>query len=247
MSEAEAELRDAIEHSYLVFAGMPCPRKLETSHLRNGDEILRALTSAPLRELGGEQVGPYSGWAITTVGNDRDYRHFLPRIIELAVTEPVWLGTEPPVTASRLEMATWRAWPADQQSAVLRLFHAAFDAMIARHPDEWPSEAAEWFCGIANLGQPVAPPFERWRSSTSANAALNMARFIISESRHLRQHGEVRGSFWKDVSEDTRREVAQLLLEERTIAFLHSAAERVSEEDRFYHLDAAVAELARRF
>lgn len=215
--------------------------------MRDGNEILRALTSAPLRELDGEQVGPYAGWAITTVGNDRDYRHFLPRIFELAVTAPVWLGTEPPVIASRLNMATWRTWSAEQQSAVLHVFHAAFDAMMERHPDEWPSEAADWFCGIANLGEPVTPPFERWRSSTSANGALNMACFIISESKHLREHGEVRGPFWDTVSENVRREVAKLLMEEQTMVFLQSAAERVSEEDRFYHLDAALAELARQF
>lgn len=247
MSEAEANLRAAIEQSYVVFAGMPCPRTLETSPLRNGDEILRTLTSVPLRELGGEQIGPYSGWAITTVGNDRDYRHFLPRILELAVTEPVWLGMEPAVIASRLGMATWRAWPGDQRAAVLRFFHAALDVMIARHPDERPAEAAEWLCGIAALGEPVDIPFERWLSSTSANAALNLASLIISESRHLRDHGEVRGGFWKEASEDARRQVAKLLLEERTIAFLQSAAERVSEEDRFYHWDAALAELARPF
>ncbi len=247
MSEAEANLRDAIEHCYIVFAGMPCPRTLETSPLRNGDEILRALTSAPLRALGGEQIGPYSGWAITTVGNDHDYRHFLPRIFELAVTDPAWLGTEPPVLATKLKMAAWRTWPVDQQSAVLRLFHAAFDATLERHPDEWASNAAEWFCGIANLDKLLTPPFERWRSSTSANAALNMARFIISESKHLRKHGEVRGFFWEEVREEARREVAKFLLEERTIVFLRSAAERVSDEDRFYHLDTAVAELARQF
>lgn len=144
-------------------------------------------------------------------------------------------------------MATWRTWPVDQQSAVLRLFHAAFDAMLEKHPDEWASNGAEWFCGTATLDEPVTPPFQRWRSSTSPNAALNMARFILSESKHLHKHGEVRGFFWEEVSEEARREVAKLLLEERTIAFLESAAEQASEEDRFYYLDAAVAELARQF
>ena len=38
------------------------------------------LTSAPLKELTGEEIGPYSGYAITTVGDADDYRHFLPRI-----------------------------------------------------------------------------------------------------------------------------------------------------------------------
>jgi hypothetical protein len=181
------------------------------------------------------------------VENDRDYRHFLPRIFELAVSDPVWLGTEPPVMASRLNMARWRTWPVEQQSAVRRVFHAALEAMIERHPDEWPSEAENWFCGIANLGEPVAQPFERWRTSSSANAALNMASFIISEAKHLRLHREVRGSFWEKVSQDERQEVAALLSEERTMAFLQSAVERVSEEDRFYHLDAALAELVRQF
>ena len=64
---------------------------MEASPLRDAREILMVLSAVPLRELTGEQVGPYSGWAMTTVGNERDYRHFLPRILELAVVDPVWL------------------------------------------------------------------------------------------------------------------------------------------------------------
>ena len=74
-----------------------------------------------------------------------------------------------------------------------------------------------------------------------------MASFIVSEAKHLRGHGEVRGTFWEEVSHDVRKEVAELLLDEQTMAFLQSAAERVSENDRFYHLDAALAELCRQF
>lgn len=246
MSEVEAKLRSAIERSYTEFANMPCPRKLDASPLRDPDEILRTLTSAPLRELEGEQIGPYSSWAITTVGNDRDYRHFLPRIFELAVTDPVWLGAVPPVMASRLNMAEWRTWPAEQQGAVLDFFRSALDAVVERHPDDGQS-ADSWFCGIVTLGEPVSPTFERWRSSPSPNAALHMASFIIGEAKHLRHHAEVRGSFWGDVSGDVRREVANLLLEERTTACLQSVAGQVSDEDRFYLLDAALAELLRQF
>jgi hypothetical protein len=246
MSEAEAKLRSAIERSYTEFANMPRPRKLDASPLRNAGEILRTLTSAPLRELEGEQVGPYSSWAMTTVGNDRDYRHFLPRIFELAVTDPVWLGAEPPIMASKLNMAEWRTWPAEQQGAVLHFFRSALDAVVKRHPEDGQS-AADWFCGIVTLGEPASPTFARWRSSPSSNAALHMASFIIGEAKHLRHHAEVRGSFWEDVSGDVRREVANLLLEEGTTVFLRSAAGRVSDEDRFYLLDAALAELLRQF
>ena len=244
MSEAETKLRDAIEQSYQDFAGIPCPHTLGTSPLRDGDKILQALTSAPLRELVDERIGPYSGWAITTVGDDRDYRHFLPRIFELAVANPVWLGTEPAVMASKLNMGGWRNWPANQRSAIVHVFNAAFDAMIERHPDDWPSDAVDWLLGIAILGELIAPVIERWRTSTSANAALNMAAFVNSQSKNINKHGEIRGSFWKETSQRVRREVAELLFEERTLVFLRSTADEVSEEDRFIHLDPAVAQLA---
>ena len=244
MTDAGMRLRDAIEKSYDQFAGMTCPSTWEVSPLRDGDGILKSLTSAPLKTLSGDIIGPYSGWAITTVGNDRDYRHFLPRIFELAVADPAWLGTEPPVLAGKLNMGAWRNWPAGQQLAVVQVFNAAFDAMIERHPDDWPSNVGDWLCGIATLGEPVAPIIERWCSSGNANAALNMGDFISAESKCIHGHGEVRGSFWKEVNVEVRREVVQLLREDRTMAFLLSATDKVSEEDRFRYLDPAVAELS---
>lgn len=246
MSEAEASLHDAIERSYAAFAGMARPQKLHASPLRDAEGILRTLTSASLRDLKGEQVGPYSGWAITTVGDDRDYRHFLPRIFELAVTDPVWPGAEPPVMASRLNMARWRAWPAEQQAAVLHFFRAAFDAVVERHPHEGQS-AEDWLCGIVTLGEPASPAFERWRSSPSPNAALQMASFIIEEAKHLSRHAEVRGPFWEDVRADVRREVAKLLTAGRTRDFLQAAAGQVRAEDQCHYLEAALAELRRQF
>ena len=242
MSNAEDILRSAVEQSYQEFADVNCPRTLETSPLRDGNEILQTLTSSPLKNLADEQIGPYSGWAITTVGNDRDYRHFLPRIFDLAVTDPVWLGTEPPVIAGKLNMGTWRTWPANQQTAVLHVFNAAFDAMIERHPDAWPSNAADWFCGIAILGEAIAPVIERWRTSTEANAALNMGGLINAHSKSMRKLGEVQGSFWEEVNREVRRDVAKLLLEERTLAFLRSASHKVSEEDRLHYLDPVQAQ-----
>ena len=246
MSQAEANLRDAIERNYSAFASMPRPQKLDASPFRDAGKILCTLTSAPLRELKGEQVGPYSGWAITTVGDDRDYRHFLPRILELAVTEPGWLGAEPPVMASRLNLATWRSWPADQQGAILHFFRAAFEAVVERHPQQGHS-ADHWFSGLVTLGESASLTFERWCASSSPNAVLHMASFIIDERNHLRRHAEVRGSFWENLSADVRREVAKLLTAERTADFLQAAEGQVSDEDKFYFLDAALAELQRQF
>jgi hypothetical protein len=119
------ELARRLDDAYIVFSRYPQPSKLDASPLRDAKAILRTLTAAPLRELAGAQIGPYSGWAMTTVGTALDYKHFLPRILEEAVLTNEWMGTDPEVLAERLKMAEWHTWPEDEQAAVLRVFEAA--------------------------------------------------------------------------------------------------------------------------
>ena len=79
------ELQDVIDNCYASFAFYRLPRRLEAPAYRDPTAILATLSSAPLRELTGDQLGPYASWAMTTVGEVDDYRHFLPRILELAI------------------------------------------------------------------------------------------------------------------------------------------------------------------
>lgn len=244
MSQSDVDLQAAIENAYTAFAKVPFPRRLDASPYRDGDGTLAALSAAPLRALSGEQIGPYAGWAITTVGSADDYRHFLPRIFELSVLDPTWLGIEPPIMADKLLRAQWRQWPSAQRSAVLDFFRAAFRWAIERHPDEYV-QADLWCCGLIILGDSPALTFERWQASVSPNAALNLASFIIGEAKHLRRHGEVRAPFWGDIDIAVRQDVARRLTAQETKVFLQSAATRASADDCFYLLDAAIAELSR--
>ncbi|MBX7501844.1 hypothetical protein K3181_10365 [Qipengyuania sp. YG27] len=241
MTEAEANLRDAIEQNYSAFACIPRPGKLCTSPYRDADKIWRTLTSAPLRELGDKQIGPYCGWAITTAGDDRDYRHFLPRIFELSVTNPSWLGTEPPIIAEKLNLAHWRSWPSDQQASVLQFFYSAFLAELEKHPDEGIG-VPDWICGLVTLGEPASRVMERWIASPAINAQLQMASFIVDQARDLSLWAKVSGPFWDDVSVDVRRELAEQLRADQTKRYLHAAAGNVSDEDRSALLEPALSE-----
>jgi hypothetical protein len=225
------KLQAAIADSYNAFAAFPLPAKLDTSPHRDGNEILATLSSAPLRELTGEQVGPYASWAMTTVGNDRDYRHFLPRILELSVTDRACWGADPPVMANKLNVASWRSWPAQQRDAVLRFFRAAFDAVLSTRPEEyWDFDL--WFCGLVKLGDSASQTFELWRSNRSPKAALHLASFAIGQAKNLQRYGEVRGPFWEDVDTDIRRDVARHLTSDDNKAFLQAATDQVSAEER---------------
>lgn len=244
MSGAETALRDAIEAGYRAFAEFPAPRKLDASPLRDARAILRTLTAAPLRQLGEEQIGPYAGWAMTTVGDARDYCHFVPRIFELSIDHPHWLGAEPAIMANKLVMAGWSDWPAERRRAVLGFFRTAFCFSRARHSDE-RDDASYWLAALVTLGEPVAPLFEAWRAEPSPNAALQIALVLQWEGKQIYRHGEVRGAFWEDIDIDARRMFARLLLSDETRALLERAMPRVAEEDRWL-LDAALAELDRK-
>lgn len=244
MYQAGSDLHAAVERAYEVFAAYTQPHRLSASPLRNPDEILGRLSVARLRELTGEDIGPYSGWALTTVGNDRDYRHFLPRILELAVTEPFWMGTEPPVLAGKLQMADWKSWPAAERAAVTGFIHAAFDASMVQHPNTGHS-ASQWLCGLVTLGEESDAALCRWLSATAEDAALQLASFVNDQAKNWRRFGAVAGSWWDDLAIALRQRIAARLMSDDTRRILEAAAPNSSEDDRFYLVDAALIELLR--
>jgi hypothetical protein len=224
------KLAAALQQAYQVFANLPRPAHLEAAPHRDGDRMLSSLTAAPLRELTGEQIGPYAGCAITTVGSERDYRHFLPRILELAVQEPVWIGAEPPVIAGRLKRADWETWPADQRDAGLLVFQEAFRWAMEAHPND--ADASNWLCGVATLNASVGELLAVWRHSRSPNAALQLASFATANFGAL-ANDNIFGGYWDDVGAVPRRAIAEWLVSRATAEQLTAGLSTVAPDDRW--------------
>ncbi len=168
--------RQAIEHLYAVFACYRRPSMMDASPTRDAVAMMRDLTSAPLRELSPEALGAYAGSALTTVGSEGDYRHFLPRIIELSITSHGWMGLDPEVIAGRLIYGHWRQWADDAQTAILRAFAAAW--IETRRMDVDLADGTCPLCALAILGQDIAPLLAVWALPTSATEVRQMVRHI---------------------------------------------------------------------
>ena len=109
-------LTTAIEGLYHTFAhyrggpteGCPCcvtPERRARLHAR------------PLREIAADDLGVYAFKAMSTWGGVDDFRHFLPRIFEIAATDE--LGYDPQtVVGGKLVYAKWREWRAREQEAI---------------------------------------------------------------------------------------------------------------------------------
>jgi hypothetical protein len=204
---------------------------LGRSPYRDGEEILQTLTSAPLRELGGEQIGPYAGWAVTTVGSERDYRHFLPRILELAISDPTWIGADPAVIASKEKRSNWEAWPPDQQDAVRGVFEAAYiRAMESTCEDD--RSTLDWLCGLAILGISIEQYLGAWRQAASLNATLQLLGFVIMKADGVTADEGISGGFWDYVDASSRRLIGLWLTSLATYEQLADVQDRVAPNDK---------------
>ena len=230
--QIDGSLRSALEKAYEVFDSIPFPKRLETSPLRDGGKILRTLAAAPLRHLTSEQIGPYAGWAITTVGSERDYRHFLPRILELAVEHPTHLGLMAPVIAGRIAMGKWFNWPVKQRAAVLNVFRIAFERTVEAHPDETQT-APEWLCGLVRLERSVDAALAFWRNSMSANASLQLALFATTAFEMMAETGDRLTGFWDEIDSPSREKVRAWAVGIDTKQQLIAALPRVRPNDRW--------------
>jgi hypothetical protein len=230
----------AIEDAYAVFSTYQRPVKLFASPTRDANEILSTLSAAPLRELTGEQIGPYSGWALTTVGTVEDYKHFLPRILEQAVRRPDWMGTEPAIIAERLKMADWRSWPAKEQVAIRKVFHAAWMQLSAKDPAS-SGDASEWLCGIAVLGDDLSQLLANWLSQPSPNAIIQAASFAPTVAKFSTESPDDL-AFWTYAGREARDEVANWFYSVATRMTFLSALNSVADDDRWI-LERAVEAL----
>ncbi len=76
------------------------------------------LAAIPLRKLTIPDVDRYAFKAMTTWGTGSHFKHFLPRLLELAFDDYLTFGF-PEVLLGKLAYANWPSWPALERKAVL--------------------------------------------------------------------------------------------------------------------------------
>ncbi|WGM41030.1 hypothetical protein AMEJIAPC_03978 [Caulobacter sp. NIBR1757] len=229
MSGAERALALAIGQAYAAFADVGAPRRLDAPPHRKPEELLQRLTGAPLAELSEDQLGPYAGWAMTTVGDARAYQHFLPRILELATGPNSHMGFDPPVLAGKLVYGEWSGWRRDRREAVLAVFGAAFAAALTEpYAANGPGE---WLAGLARLTQ-VTPFLEQWRASADPWAAIHLAVLRVSWMDSLTDE-DGQPPFRDDVDIGISAEVEAWLLSAESRRQIERALAAAPEEERW--------------
>lgn len=220
----------AIERVYNVFAVYPCPVKLDASWAKDPVATIRKLTSAPLRDLEADQLGTFAGAALYTMGGVAEYKHFLPRILELATSGfSGWMGFDPSIIALHLVYGRWREWSVVEVETIIAVFRDGWIDARDRNPDS-ECDAPDWLCGLAILEEPISDLLADWLLAPTVNAVLQAASFVSLAQSWLFGPRED-GAYWSHVDDARRLEVASWMRSDTVFEALALARELVADDD----------------
>jgi len=172
---SELAWRLAIDNAYDVFADYRRPGTLDASPAEDVPILLANLTSAPLRLLPPEKLDNFAASALYTVGSEMDYKHFLPRILELMVGAPEY-GFDPDLTAGKLCYADLRNWPSDEADAVRQVFIAAWQRTSQSHSAS--HDLPRLIVANALVGNDISTLLHGFDTLESSDVVVNLASLV---------------------------------------------------------------------
>jgi hypothetical protein len=193
--EETTQLRAAIENLYTTFEGYPLRDDTNACDCCHSPEDEKRLHRKSLRKLEIRDLRLYAADALFVWGDVTDFRHFLPRIFELAVAhEDAFEITS--IIFNKLYRGDWRSWPDAEQRSIERFFDALWARVLEEEPREFcGDEIEDWLCGFAQAVTRLSPYLDTWIALESKNALLNLARFIADTYFANPSHRS--GGFWQ--------------------------------------------------
>ena len=182
------DLREAIEQLYIVFAKYPSNPKMDISPLFQ-DQLApwnQLIASKPLRELSVDDLNKYSFKAMTTWGDARDFKHFLPRIFELlAELSNDMSGFDVWVTLNKLNYGDFKNWPQNEQVVVHRFLLALWQKLLLEPSDAIDAYFENYFPAIANVYPDFNQMLQLWTAADNQHASRRLADFVCRNERKV--------------------------------------------------------------
>lgn len=175
------QLSAAIESLYTTFQHYPLPASTNPCPCCHPVDSERRLYSRPLRELTPKDLAPYANDALLTWGSVNEFKHFLPRVFEIAVFAERFTFADAEIVFAKLSRGEWLTWPQREQASIQAFLMALWRAALEQPPAADPNFAPEvetWLCCLAQAASELLPYLNEWLDSHSSAAAWNLSAMI---------------------------------------------------------------------
>ena len=192
------ELPFAVDGVYRAFSSVPKPSVIEGCPCCIEDKEVSVLLSKPLRKISPAEMSSYASSVFLTVGSVADFRFYLPRILEIAVTESMW-WPDPEVIGASLASAGWLDWAEQERQSLAQLFDVVFSQLIE---GAGGSDLDSWLCAFARSGLKLEPFLKKLTARSDAVLRLyewNAGRIL---------EGCLTSGFWDDAPAGMRELLA---------------------------------------
>lgn len=174
------EFKIAIEELYKTFDKYPFKSTIEGWTCCVSDNDKSTLHSKQLRELEDEDISRYAFKAMTTWGDVNDFKHYLPRIFELAATRKLIVDTF--VILGKLDYGNWKEWDSDEQNSIQKFLKAWWkhDINNATYFD------SEVLIELNKRTQDLPAMLNDWNTSVDSQGFRNYVDFVESHYPELK-------------------------------------------------------------
>ena len=177
----EKTLLSSVENLYQVFENYS-PNGIGgySEYPNERDEVADRLLYTDLRETDLKDIAFYAFKATYTMGDESNFKYFLPRILELLAAEV--LGTKWAIDIRDLNLFTkpsaeLATWPEDERTAVENFLQNLWKCMLLTYRDhQKPVEFLGW---ISDAIHDVEPYLQFWLHCKSKDAAQHLAEAVI--------------------------------------------------------------------
>src|SRR5262245_47745850 len=111
---------NSIQNVYAAFAGYRKPHDFPACQCCLTVEEKKTLLRIKREELSADDLMTYAADVFLTMGTVQDFKYFLPRILELSVTDQ-FTWPDPEVALAKLHLGEWEQWPETERAPVQQL------------------------------------------------------------------------------------------------------------------------------
>lgn len=196
VEERREELSQSIETLYRVFGRYRFTDTLGDAAFPGFCDSAPML-SVPLNQVPAEALDLFHAKAMTTWGSTKDFRHFLPRLLELSVENRFTFDRE--VLWGKLDYGGWRKWPRKEIDAIEQ-FSLAFWKFALVSPCESDDvtvgglDICDLVLAFAKANGGLRIYLDQWREDicfedTEVMSAIHLGycvdRFALTSKKHL--------------------------------------------------------------
>lgn len=166
------KLANSIENLYSIFSKYEIDSKIVGCPCCVSDRDKEKIHSKELRDLQEEDLSRYAFKALTTFGNVNDFKHFLPRILDLLVEDD--LGVSTFVIFGKLEYGNWKTWELEEQE-VIKIFLFEWWEYYLEKKTYFDKDL---FYGIYKLTKDIDQLLQLWKVDITENSFIIYVDFI---------------------------------------------------------------------